>query len=728
MKLRVLLMLTPMVLVAQYGPSKIPALTVGERPAELRVTPLSDAAVRVTVHALDSAGAPVAVRNEPVLGPRSWPAAAFRLRSKAIRQSGKAGAWSVVSDGEFLELTPPGQKTLRFDFAPDGAVAFRRGEKPVYGLGQGGPQFDRRGHLYTPRNDHGAYNLAKLGGRLPIPLLVSTEGWALFFHLPIGTIDLREPMARFTPGDGPGPLDFFVLAGDGPRIFREYAGITGQPSLPPLWTFGYQQSHRTLRDFDEVLWVAKSLREKKLPTDVLIYLGTGWCPSGWNQGHDSFDFNPKVFNDPVKQLAQLKALNFRVVMHSTYPPRRLFGSVRDESSTGDENEARKYWERHRPVSKMGIDGWWPDAAENLTVEGRLARIQMYYEGPQTDHPDQRPYALHRTGYAGMQRMGGWLWSGDVDSTWETLRNHLPIALNTAMSGVPHWGTDIGGFYPTPEYTAEYYVRWFQFMAFTPLFRSHGRTWYSHTPFAWNLGVLGPDEMENSRAGRTPVTAEMMKNPRVEPICRRYMEARYRLMPYIYTMARETHETGIPMIRPLWLHYPDDEEGARRDDVFLWGRDMLVAPVVEKDATRRSLYLPRGSWYDFWNGEKTEGGRAVDRPVDLETMPVYVRAGAVVPMSAVKQHTGEASSEPLTLRVFPGADGAASLYEDDGLTFAHERGVFQKFEMVWNDRTRVLTIRAGRGSKPGPARKFNVELAGGPKKTVTFTGRSLPVAF
>jgi alpha-glucosidase/alpha-D-xyloside xylohydrolase len=425
----------------------------------------------------------------------------------------------------------------------------------------------------------------------------------------------------------------------------------------------------------------------------------------------------------------LKDLNFRVVMHNTFPPSRLYGSVHDKAAAGDEHAAVNYWKRHAPVVKLGIDGWWPDAGENLSVEGRLARIRMYWEGSQLERPNERPYALHRTGYAGMQRIGGWIWSGDVDSTWETLRTHLPVALNTALSGLPFWGTDIGGFYPTPDYTAEYFVRWFQYMAFCPLFRSHGRTWYTHLPFGWNTGKLGPDEMENR--GGTPIKVEQLNNPTVEPITKKYLELRYQMMPYIYTAAREAVETGVPMMRPLWLHYSDDDTAVGRGDEYLWGRDILVAPVVEQGASSRSLYLPRGGWYDFWTRQRLEGGREVKREVDLETTPLYVRAGAIIPMGPVKQYTAEKVQGPLTLHVYPGADGQASIYEDDGTTFDFEKGEWMRIVCRWDDSERRLVVSLAPGSQmldPNP-RPIEVRLAtSGETRSITFQGAPVAVNF
>src|SRR5439155_6015614 len=302
------------------------------------------------------------------------------------------------------------------------------------------------------------------------------------------------------------------------------------------------------------------------------------------------------------------------------------------------------------------------------------RIRMYYEGSQAFRADERPFALHRNGYAGMARYAPFLWSGDVYSTWETLRTHIGVAINTGLSGIPYRGTDIGGFVPTPEFTGELYVRWFQFGAFCPLFRAHGRTWHLRLPWGWNTGELGPNETSTYPDAGNPPESEL-HNAQVEPICRKYLELRYGLIPYLYSTVRQTSLTGLPIMRALWLHHADDPVASACADEYLWGRDILVAPVTEKGASARRVYLPRGTWYDFWTNEKVQGGREINRTVDLETMPLYVRAGAIVPFGPVKQYAAEKAAGPLTMVIYPGADGAFDLFEDDGRSFDYERGAW-----------------------------------------------------
>jgi alpha-glucosidase/alpha-D-xyloside xylohydrolase len=437
---------------------------------------------------------------------------------------------------------------------------------------------------------------------------------------------------------------------------------------------------------------------------------------------------------------ELHRQHFKVVLHIVVEGRRFTGTV-DDPCTAEPlppgridgkqwppaRQVSCYWPAHKPLYDIGIDGWWPDQGDGYDAPSRLARIRMYWEGSQQWRPNERPYALHRNGYAGMQRYGAFLWSGDVYTTWETLKTHVPVAVNTALSGIPFWGTDIGGFVPTSEYTGELHVRWFQFGAFNPLFRGHGRNWQLRLPWGWNTSSVGVSEIASYKGGAADPDPSELKNPHVEPICRKYLELRYRLMPYLYSAVRECAQTGLPIIRALWLHYPDDPDAIARGDQYLWGRDILVAPVVEKGATSRRLYLPRGTWYDFWTETPADGGREIDRAVDLETMPLYMRAGAIVPMGPVRQYTSEPVEGPLTLVVYPGSDGSFLLYEDDGQTFDYRKGEWMGIAMQWRDAQRRLTLQLAPGSRmlPPAKRAIEVRLAGSTAtKPVVFTGQTV----
>src|SRR5215472_17436893 len=479
---------------ASPHPRKEAEIIIAGKPVEALAAPVTPHTVRITVAPIEN-GKPQPVIDDGSLLSREWPQPVSRFTaSAAADQSVKCGNLTLKFsfDPLTIEVDTTGGRPvqrLRID-GKTGSLSFQLGQGPVLGLGEGGPQFDRRGWTDRMRSGQGGYRLRTHGGRVPIPWLIGTGGWAMFIHQPYGILDLTGKEGRFDPAPvtPPLPLDVFVIgAGEPSQIMAELAGLTGKPELPPLWTLGYQQSHRTLAGREEVLGIAKTFREKKLPCDALIYLGTGFTPSGWNTANGSFAFNPSVFQDPKGMLDELHSMNLRAVLHVVILARSLEGTVQDRCDLArfDAEQASCYWDMHRKVFALGVDGWWPDEGDPLDARSRLARNRMYWEGPQIDRPNERPYALHRNGYAGMQRYGAFLWSGDVYSTWETLRTHVAVAINTGLSGVPYWGTDIGGFVPTHEYTGELHVRWFQFGAFCPLFRAHGRTWHLRLPWGWN---------------------------------------------------------------------------------------------------------------------------------------------------------------------------------------------------------------------------------------------------
>ncbi len=333
-------------------------------------------------------------------------------------------------------------------------LSFQLPKGPLLGLGEGGPQFDRKGSMDRMRNGQGGYQLRTHGGRVPIQWLVATDGWGMFIHHPLGAFDFTGAEGTLTPSGDALPLDVFVVASQDPAVIvGEYARITGYAELPPLWAFGYMQSHRTLAGPEEVMWVARTFREKKLPCDALIYLGTEFTPSGWNTRNGEFSWKKENFPDPQKAIDDLHALHYKVVLHAVIEGRRMSGTVagactpdkavpsgRTPDDRWPEDRAVEcYWPYHKPVMDLGVDGWWPDQGDGLDGRSRLARIRMYWEGPQLYRRNERPFALHRNGYAGMQRYGAFLWSGDVYSTWETLKTHVPVAVNTGLSGIPLLG-------------------------------------------------------------------------------------------------------------------------------------------------------------------------------------------------------------------------------------------------------------------------------------------------
>jgi alpha-glucosidase/alpha-D-xyloside xylohydrolase len=717
-------------------------IVVAGQPVEISVVTVSAATVRLTVRPLVG-GRPGSVPVTGELAQEQPGKTTARGRAAASVRRVKAGDL-VIS---FTEQPPTihvetarGVTTQRLTLdAVTPGMSFLLGQGPLLGVGEGGPQYDRKGSTDRMIRGQGGYRLSTHGTRAPIQWLVSTDGWAMFVHQPYGQFDFTGEEGRFTPpAETALPLDVFVVASSDPRvIMREYARVTGFAEMPPLWSLGYLQSHRTLAGPDEILGVARTFREKRLPCDALIYLGTEFTPSGWNTRNGEFTWHSGNFPDPKGMIDTLHAEHFKVVLHVVIEGRRLTGTVSDPCTapplpsgrTPDDKwppdrQVSCYWPYHRSVMEVGVDGWWPDQGDGLDGPSELNRHRMYWEGTQQFRPNERPFALHRNASAGVQRYGGFVWSGDVQSRWETLKTHVPVAINSGLSGLAYWGTDIGGFIPTAEYTGELHVRWFQFGAFSPLFRAHGRHWHLRLPWGWNGGDGGPNETQSYR----PDPAEL-RNAEVEPICRKYLELRYRLMPYLYTAVRDCHDTGMPIMRALWLQYPDDPVASARGDEYLWGPDLLVAPVVEKAATVRRLYLPKGVWYDFWTEERVEGGKEIDRAVDLATTPLYVRAGAIVPLGPVRQYTAEPSEEPMTLVVYPGADGESVWYEDDGTSFGYRRGESMRVVLAWRDAARRLSIRLASGSRmraPSP-RRIELRAAGQTKTSTTeFAGRPVDV--
>lgn len=719
----------------------------GKRKSELVISKVSDLTLEIKLSPIGDNGNPVVSPASDVLIDYSrkmlWQGRS--INGGAITQ--KAGDLTVMIHASPLsisieDLTGKVIQEFAWQDNETGATSFKI-PAPVYGLGEGGrsDHLDRRGFLHPMKDGNASYELATHGAYIAAPMLIGLDGWSLFFHQPINRgnfIDLRNGEGKFLPAAEvlDQPLKLLITCWKKPAdIFTEYRKIAGVTPMPPLWSLGYMQSHRTLRGPDEMFWVAHNFRERNLPVDALIYLGTGFTPTGWNEGHNSFDFNPRLFPDPAGIINGLKDLDFKVVLHNYSPPRNLYGASIDGSQPTDSGNINHFWGRHRKVNHM-ISGWWPDGGENLSAESRIARHKMYFHGPLYDKPNIRPWSLHRTGYNGAHRYGGWIWSGDPSSRWKTLETHIGVGLNHSASLSPFWGTDIAGFVPTNELTGELYIRWLQFAAFTSSFRGHGRTWHLRLPWGWNQGTVGPPESsifdsENrdaiNKGNGYPYPGEL-RNGSIEPIARQYLNLRYQLLPYNYGLTRETHDTGLPPMRAMWMQYPDDSNVTNLGDQFLWGADLLVAPVYEKGQTTKKLYLPKGNWYDFWTNEKFEGGRNISRQVDLGTMPLYVREGAIIPFDPVRQYTTEKVAGNTTLKIYSGANGSYALYEDDGSTQDYLKGMYTQTLITWDESERTLILQpVHQHGRKTIARKFTIELLPeGLFRSVVYKGKNLSV--
>jgi len=744
-----------LVLLSVSGVVEAAPLSIDGVPVELELRAAGARALRVTLTPTSLSGE---LPANPALVEREPAAPAVRLREVGEPVRHPIGGLLVEVRGEPLELVvsrADGERIQQLRFNAAGEVRFPLDGEPVLGLGEGGPrpdgewrkapvEFDRRGRLHRmePRWQSDAY-----GSRNPVPLLVGTGGWGLYFASPWGRVDLRQPdHGRFLPiewkdpasmrqdhgnqreqlGKGIPPMeafvrgfrDVFVFDAREPEVLmKDLATLSGHAVLPPKWALGYMQSHRTLEDDAQMVEIVDTFRRKKIPLDAVIYLGTGFTPRGWNSRQPSFDFNPEVFErDPREVIAALHQRDVKVVLH-------MVPWDRDRLARLDDERLESYWKEHEGLVAAGVDGWWPDEGDWFDLHERLKRHQLYHQGPLSTQAGRRPWSLHRNGHLGIARWGGWVWSGDTDSSWKSLEAQIAVGINHSLSLSPFWGSDIGGFFSNRELTGELYARWFQFGAFCPSFRSHGRTWWMRLPWGWGLDTLGPVE------DRESPDASALNDPRIEAVARRYAELRYRLLSYNYTLAWQARESGMPMMRALWLHHPGDPLARRTADQYLWGRDLLVSPVHEKGATHRELYLPEGEWYDFWSGKRVEGGRRIRREVDLATMPIHVRAGAILPVDPLRQHTGQAVDDPLTLRVYRGADGSFSLYEDDGESRDYLKGEAFLTRFDWREAASTLRISAIDMARSSAPRDFRVELLpDGITKLVAWSGEPLEVRF
>ena len=651
------------------------------------------------------------------------------------------------SHGDWL-LREPADAGMSAEPVGDGSGRVRlranlafSGEQHFYGLGQGGGGLDRLGvtrQLWNTHLGHGP------GSDMGVPILVSSRGYALFFDNPgdaVIAVGRSDAGVRIAYSAETATLAwYFLLGGDLRGAMREVAELLGRPPMPPRWALGFLQSTRHFHDTVELRQLPRTLREKRIPCDALIYLSTYGDALGWNRGVGHLEFQPELWSDPVALLEEVRSQHFEVITHE-YPVLHeespLFaeaasrgyllaeGYERASATGANYRQGQRYvdfsnpaarawwWSAHRQLAELGVAGWWLDGGEGppagSTLHGGSGRLlhniydryrhEAFAEGEAADRPDQRVFLLCRSGAAGMQRFGATCWSGDINNDFATLEAQIPLGLNTGLSGVPYWGTDVGGFFhPIPE-SGELYARWFQLGAFSPIFRSHGWVWREHVPWA--------------------------HGSRVEAICRQYAELRYRLLPYTYTLAWQAHALGLPLMRALVMNYPDDPRVWGLGHQFLWGDDLLVAPVTREGATAWPVYLPAGAWYDFWTGARHEGPGGITVEAPLERLPLFVRAGAILPMGPVVQHTAERPLDEVTLLIYPDGASRFELYEDDGRTNAYRRGQYALTAFECATGPGAVTVRIGETvgdrSVVPDGRRYLLELRMDAPRTVTVAG-------
>ncbi len=542
-------------------------------------------------------------------------------------------------------------------------------------------------------------------------------------------------------------IDYYYIAGSNlDEVIAGYRQITGKAVLLPRWAYGFWQSRQRYNTQAEVVGIAKEYRKRGLPLDNIVQDWFYWPENAWG----SHDFEASRFPDPKGMVDELHANNVRFMISvwpKFYPTtenykeldakgymyrRNVELGIKDWVGPGYLNahydpysqEARDiYWRQiEEKLKPIGVDAWWldntePDVHSNVDREELIKRIgptaigpaaqyfntyplmqsRAVYEGERKSAtPDKRVFILTRSGFAGLQRYGAATWSGDVVSRWRDLHNQIGAGIGISMSGMPNWTFDIGGFALEQRYLEpdakdlaewrELNLRWFQFGAFVPLFRSHGE---APAREIWNISPPGTEVYESMAA---------------------YSRLRYRLLPYIYTIAADTWHRDGTMMRGLGMDFPADTRARSINDQYLFGPSFLVAPVYEYGARSRKVYLPSGAdWYDFESGEMHKGGSEIDAAAPLARMPLFVRAGSIVPVGPAVQHTAEKLDAPITLYVYRGANGSFDLYEDDGLTYNYERGEFARIPVTYDDATGALMIGERKGTFPGliATRTFNV---------------------
>jgi alpha-D-xyloside xylohydrolase len=390
-----------------------------------------------------------------------------------------------------------------------------------------------------------------------------------------------------------------------------------------------------------------------------------------------------------------------------------------------------YWRQiNSRLGKFGFDGWWLDGSEAelggawgqmrdvKTAQGPGAEVynsyplfhtKAVYDGMRHDIPSKRAFILTRSAYAGQQRNAAITWSGDTMGTWDVFRRQVPAGLNFSISGIPYWSADIGGFFggkPSDPAYAELFIRWYQFGVFNPMFRVHGT---GDGKELWQFDAATQKTLID------------------------YDRLRYRLLPYIYSLSWDvTHNAGT-MMRPLAMDFRTDQAALNIPDQYMFGKALMVAPVVQPSADVRTVYLPgKEAWYDFWSGKRLDGGRVVAAKADIGTIPVFARAGSILPLGPVKQYADQPSTEPIELRVYPGRDGSFVLYDDEGDGYGYEQGRYATVTLTWNDTQRRFTLGERAGKYPGMAatQAFRVvcgaEAAGKQVHDVTFTGKPVAV--
>ena len=602
-----------------------------------------------------------------------------------------------------------------------GATFVSPHDEHYYGLGQNQEGFlDHRGHRMECWHNYTATG----GPSVCVPFMVTSYGYGIIWDNPSKTV--IEPgfneQTRWTSEVGD-RVSFFVIAGNTfDEIYSGYRLLTGATPLLPKAAYGYIQCKQRYASQDELLGVAKGYRDRHLPADILVVNWFYYTKMG------QMDFVPDKWPDPAGMNRQLHDMGFQTMI-SVWPrftkgsryydfllKKGWFEHLADgtptdglpydragsDIDTTNPEAARWYWETIRDnIISKGFDAIWADETEpDLPPDGSyffagpgtqffniypLVHTAAIYDGFRRD-VNHRALILSRDAYLGAQRNGSMFWSSDIYPTWDTLKRQIPTGLDFTASGIAYWTQDIGGwqYLPKEHHPAhpplldpsdardnvggyddypELYTRWFEYGAFLPIFRAHGSRLYNEV---WSYGK------------------------QAEPILEKYLRLRYQLMPYIYSLAHYNYQTGAPYMRALFMDFPHDPKVADMGDEYMFGPAFLVAPVTEQGATTRKVYLPAGAdWYNYWTNERVHGGQPIQVDAPIDTLPLFVRAGSIVPMGEPIESTNQVQ-RIAKVRVYPGADADFALYQDDGKTYAYEKGDSHITNLHWTDAAQKLT--------------------------------------
>jgi alpha-D-xyloside xylohydrolase len=541
-------------------------------------------------------------------------------------------------------------------------------------------------------------------------------------------------------------IDYYFIKGKNTdEVIKGYRHLTGKAPIVPKWAVGFWQSRERYNSQNELIGVVKEYRKRKIPLDNIVLDWRYWEDPKWG----SHDFDPARFPDPKGMVDQLHNDLHTHLMISVWPKFNKGTEHYDEMNkngflfTRNVEMKRKDWvgpgyestfynpfipaagalfwkQIDTKLNSLGIDAWWLDATEpdmhsNISIAERVKNMnptgmgpaekyfnayslqnsKSVYEGQRKSSPEKRVFILTRSAYAGQQRYGAATWSGDIVSRWSDFKDQIATGINFSMSGIPYWTMDIGGFAVERRYEhaqgetlkewRELNTRWFQFGAFCPLFRSHGQ--------------FPLREIFNIAPEGSPEYASMVF----------YTKLRYRLLPYIYSLAAKSYFDDYTIMRGLVMDFPEDTKTQSIADQYMFGPSIMVAPVYEYNAKSRQVYFPKGtSWFDFYSGKKYSGGQTSTVAAPLNRMPLFVKEGSLLICGPVVQYSSE-KQDPLTIYVFPGKNASTTLYEDEGTNYNYEAGKFATVAISYDDATATVSIAKREGSYPGMLAKRKIEI-------------------